>query len=182
MSSASYQTLETPWPDNLDLNNQGVEVPGTRRPGQTGTSGFSRPSSYGSKLTCLQVSTGMVGIFMNEWLVVRSTANLWGVTPGVWGLIKLEDKQVVRTLPDVFNVGLNRSANKPFLGHRPVISKNPLKFADSYVWQTYTQIDQRRRNVGSALHKLFAEGTLGGGELETVGIWSQNRPGMSPCP
>lgn len=25
--------------------------------------------------------------------------------------------------------------------------------------------------------QLFAKGGLGGGELETVGLWSQNRPG-----
>ena len=39
------------------------------------------------------------------------------------------------------------------------------------------QVDERRRNVGSAIHKLFNDGILGGGEMPTVGIWSHNRPG-----
>lgn len=36
------------------------------------------------------------------------------------------------------------------------------------------------RHVGSALFRMFAQGKLGGGDLETVGIWSQNRPGEAP--
>ncbi|KAI5122041.1 hypothetical protein M0805_006026 [Coniferiporia weirii] len=99
-----------------------------------------------------------------------------GLLSGAWGLKALESQSHVRTLLDVFDLGLSLSANDPFLGHRPVISTNPLKFAGHFVWETYSQIDVRRRNLGSALHKLFAEGVLGGGELDTVGIWSQNRP------
>jgi long-chain acyl-CoA synthetase len=45
------------------------------------------------------------------------------------------------------------------------------------MWETYRQVDEHRRNIGSALHKLFSEGKVGGGDLDTVGIWSQNRPG-----
>lgn len=80
-------------------------------------------------------------------------------------------------MADIFDLGLNLSRNDPFLGHRPIISTNPLKFADHYVFETYAQVDEHRKNIGSALHKLFKEGVLGGGEYETVGIWSQNRPG-----
>ena len=65
------------------------------------------------------------------------------------------------------------------LGHRPRISTSPLKFANYYVWQTYGEVDLRRRWIGSALVKLFSSGELGGGEFPTVGVWSQNRPGMS---
>ena len=90
---------------------------------------------------------------------------------------KLESQNHVRTLPDIFEFGLQLSRDKPFLGHRPQISSNPVKFADHYVWATYAQVDERRRDLGSALHHFFAEGVIGGGDLATVGIWSQNRPG-----
>lgn len=40
-------------------------------------------------------------------------------------------------------------------------------------------MDARRRAIGSAIHKLFETGVLGGGDLPTVGIWSMNCPSMS---
>lgn len=89
----------------------------------------------------------------------------------------MSDQPHVRVLPDVFELGLRISTNERYLGHRPLVSKNPLKFADHYVWETYAQVDQRRRNIGSALHKYFTDDLLGGGEMPTVGIWSINRPG-----
>lgn len=82
------------------------------------------------------------------------------------------------TVQDIFQTGLAASRDKPFLGHRPVLSTNPLKFADHYVWETYREVDVRRRAVGSALHGMFASGTLQGGDHDTVGLWSPNRPGM----
>ncbi|THH06751.1 hypothetical protein EW145_g3864 [Phellinidium pouzarii] len=130
-----YSPLRIEWPENVDITKQGVEVPGTRRPGQTGH-------------------------YRN----------------GVWGLTMLESQPYVRTLPDIFELGLKLSKNDPFLGYRPVLSTNPLKYVGHFVWSTYAQVDVRRRNIGSALHKLFTDGVLGGGELDTVGIWSQNRP------
>ncbi|KIL69616.1 hypothetical protein M378DRAFT_1048314 [Amanita muscaria Koide BX008] len=81
-----------------------------------------------------------------------------------------------KTLDEVFDSGLKTGRNQPFLGHRPIVSKNPLRFANAYVWETYGQIDERRRHIGSALHAMFSKGEVGGGEYETVGIWSQNRP------
>lgn len=62
------------------------------------------------------------------------------------------------------------------LGHRPQVSAKPLKFADHYVWESWGSVDDRRRALGSALYSLFKKGELGGGELETVGTWAQNRP------
>lgn len=113
------------------------------------------------------------------WLFASEfpSADVRACSTGVWGLIQLENQNHVRTLPDIFNLGLSLSRDGNFLGHRPVVSTNPLKFADHYVWQSYAQVDERRRNLGSAIHKLFSDGVLGGGELQTVGIWSQNRPG-----
>ncbi|KAA1474866.1 acetyl-CoA synthetase-like protein [Dentipellis sp. KUC8613] len=82
----------------------------------------------------------------------------------------------LRTLPEVFENGLNTARDLSLLGHRPIVSTNPLKFADHYVWQTWAEVDVRRRHIGSAVHQLFQSGKLGGGELPSVGLWSQNRP------
>jgi long-chain acyl-CoA synthetase len=83
----------------------------------------------------------------------------------------------LKTLQECFAAGYAKSADRPFLGHRPVISTNPLTFAKHYVWQTYRQVNERRCILGSGIHKLFQDGTVGGGELPTVGIWSPNIPG-----
>jgi long-chain acyl-CoA synthetase len=77
----------------------------------------------------------------------------------------------------MFLAGLKVGRNRAFLGHRQVVSKNPLRFANEYTWQTYGEVDGRRRHIGSALHSFFARGEVGGGDYDTVGIWSQNRPG-----
>jgi hypothetical protein len=87
-----------------------------------------------------------------------------------------------KTTTEIFDNGLKLRPNAPFLGRRPLVSATPLKFADHYVWETYSQIDKRRRNLGSAIYSLFEQGVLGGGELPTVGIWSPNRPGMYIIP
>ncbi|KAG1749004.1 uncharacterized protein EDB91DRAFT_1111955 [Suillus paluster] len=87
----------------------------------------------------------------------------------------LVDVNALPTLPDIFDNGYNINPDNRLLGHRPVVSTNPLKFG-TYVWQTYRQVDGRRRRIGSALHSLFSHGELQGEDLETVGIWSQNRP------
>ncbi|KAJ6606501.1 long-chain-fatty-acid-CoA ligase [Mycena vulgaris] len=94
---------------------------------------------------------------------------------GLWGLIE-PTKHSIQTLPDIFTSGLSKGKDRPFLGHRPVVSKQPLKYASKFEWLTYGQVDVRRRQLGSALVHLFKTGVLGGGDLETVGIWSINRP------
>ncbi|KIM87577.1 hypothetical protein PILCRDRAFT_815138 [Piloderma croceum F 1598] len=94
---------------------------------------------------------------------------------GVFGYIDDKTPNCVRTLTEVWDNGFEVSRNKRFLGHRPIISTQPLKYGP-YVWETYAEVDLRRRNIGSALCHMFGKGELGGGDLETVGIWSQNRP------
>ena len=91
------------------------------------------------------------------------------------------DTNALPTLPDIFDNGYNINPDCRLLGHRPIVSTNPLKFGP-YVWQTYKQVDARRRSIGSALHSLFSRGELQGEDLETVGIWSQNRPGTPSSP
>ncbi|TFK55189.1 acetyl-CoA synthetase-like protein [Heliocybe sulcata] len=125
---------QIPFPPDLDLKRQSVEVPGTKKPGQTGH-------------------------YRN----------------GYWGLIPVgAEPNRLSTLLDIYNNGYALSKDLPFLGYRPKISEND--FAKQFVWQTYGEVDVRRRAIGSALHALFQKGVLGGGDMETVGIWSQNRP------
>ncbi|KAF9262150.1 long-chain-fatty-acid-CoA ligase [Marasmius fiardii PR-910] len=123
------------FPNDPPFSKQSVEVPGTKRPGQTGH-------------------------YRNA----------------IWGLLSKDSPKTFTTLTQVFDSGLTVGRNQPMLGHRPQISANPLKFANHYVWESWGDVDDRRRAVGSALHLLFNNGELGGGEYETVGIWSQNRP------
>lgn len=85
------------------------------------------------------------------------------------------DVNVLTTLPEVFNNGLALDPDARLLGHRQLLSKTPLKFGP-YIWQTYREVDVRRRRIGSALHRMFSTGELKTTDLETVGIWSQNRP------
>jgi long-chain acyl-CoA synthetase len=85
----------------------------------------------------------------------------------------------ILTLPEMFESGLRQARPKPFLGHRELISTDPVTYASEYTWQTYADVDKRRRAVGSALENLFRTGELAAGQdFETVGIWSINRPGM----
>ena len=54
----------------------------------------------------------------------------------------------------------------------------PLTFAPEYKWETYAEVDTRRRAVGSALTDLFSSDRLvAGPDYHTVGLWSVNRPG-----
>lgn len=124
-------------PSPVPYHAQGVEVPGTKRPGQTGH-------------------------YIN----------------GLFGYLDPNDPSHLNTLPQAFEAGLEYGPDRPCLGHRPLVTKSPLKFADTYVWQSYAEIDVRRRAVGSALEKLFSDGTLdvGTGELQCVGVWAPNCP------
>jgi long-chain acyl-CoA synthetase len=111
-------------------------------------------------------------------LLARTIAGMFTLDClGLFPHVTLDSPHAFKTLTEVFDHAIQRGANEPCLGHRAVLSTKPLKFADHYTWQTYAEVDVRRRNVGSALTVLFQQGVLGGGEMETVGIWSINRPG-----
>lgn len=99
--------------------------------------------------------------------------------PGLWGLLDENTPNRLLTLDQVFDDGLKVGRGRQFLGYRPVVSTDPLKFADRYEWLTWDEVDNRRKYIGSALHSLFQKGEVGGGEYETVGIWAANRPGLS---
>ncbi|KAG8929631.1 hypothetical protein FRC02_005296 [Tulasnella sp. 418] len=127
-----------PYPSNLDYTKQSYEVPGTKRPGQTGhyRDALWAPKHFGT-----------------------------GVLPG-------------KILPDLFESGLAQSRDLPFLGRRVVLQTKPsLVLGNEYVWETYAQVDVRRKMVGSALEYLYRNSKLGPKrEFEVVGIWSINRP------
>ncbi|KAG9025975.1 hypothetical protein FS837_004766, partial [Tulasnella sp. UAMH 9824] len=82
------------------------------------------------------------------------------------------------TLPELFESGLAQANDLPFLGHRAVLTTEPtVTFAPEYTWQTYAEVDKRRRAVGSALESYFKSGKLQkGSDFEAVGIWAVNRP------
>ena len=168
-----------PIPDNVDYERQAFQVPGTKRPGQTGMSPFR---FFSSGLAILKMKT----IFRQ--LIIRMVCHLprfplvfvvlhFIFIVATFGYVDFDTPGSLTTLPEVFDAGYALSKDDTFLGHRPIVSRNPLIYARHYVWQTYAQVDERRRHIGSAIHSLFENGTVGGGELPTVGLWSPNRPG-----
>ncbi|KAI0748011.1 acetyl-CoA synthetase-like protein [Daedaleopsis nitida] len=134
-STTEFAHLPVPLPKDAPYHKQCIEVPGTKRPGQTA---HYRGAGY--------------------------------------PFITLESPKVFTNLVQLFDEGIQRANGGPFLGHRPILSTEPLKYADYHVWQSWPEVDARRRALGSAIHKLFQDGKVGGGELPTVGIWSKNCP------
>lgn len=168
MSLTAEKTL--PYPDVIPYDKQSIPVPGTKRPGQTG------------KLKHVELSASLNTFSLHsplsEWYdSLCKVPTAFDASIGIWGLTDLNTPNALRTLDEIFETGLKAGKDREFLGHRPIISTSPLKFANNFLWQTYSQVDVRRRHVGSALASLFQKGELGGGEYETVGIWSANRPG-----
>ncbi|KAF8332328.1 long-chain-fatty-acid-CoA ligase [Cantharellus anzutake] len=96
----------------------------------------------------------------------------------VWPELITPENQPIQNLQDVFNSGMLHGANNRCLGWRKLISKNPVKFAPTYSWLTFNEVDQRRRYIGSAITQWFQDGKLVKGDqgYEAVGIWSINRP------
>jgi hypothetical protein len=91
----------------------------------------------------------------------------------------LQDPHCFQTTIEVFEQGLQTAGeNTDCIGYRPKVSDEPLQFADHFVWQTYGEVDIRRKNLGSAIQGLFNSGDAPAvGGLETVALWSMNIPG-----
>jgi len=98
----------------------------------------------------------------------------------VYSHITLDDGRTFTDLTQVFDRGLKVAGpNAPYVGYRPTVSTNPLKFADHFVWSTWGEIAKRRLDVGSGVENLFRSGdAVGANGLETVGLWSGNSPGQ----
>ncbi|PVF93682.1 acetyl-CoA synthetase-like protein [Serendipita vermifera] len=89
--------------------------------------------------------------------------------------------QTVTTTYECFEVTREAHPLYHCLGHRPIQSGSPedpssLTFERQYLWLSYGQVAEKRLHIGSAIQTLFNDGTLGGGELPTVGTWTINRP------
>ena len=101
------------------------------------------------------------------------------ITAAIFPQITLDDGRTFTHLAQIFDRGLKVAGpNAPYLGHRPVVSANPLEFADHFAWSTWGEVAKRRLDVGSGIENLFRSGhaTKVNG-LETVGLWSANSPG-----
>lgn len=96
--------------------------------------------------------------------------------------ITLDNGRTFTNLVQVFDRGFKVAGpNAPYIGHRPIVSTNPLKFADHFVWSTWGEVAKRRLDAGSGVENLFRSGdAVKANELETVGLWSANTPGESP--
>jgi len=81
-----------------------------------------------------------------------------------------------KTAYECFEHGLKVNFAGQCLGHRPWSTKEN-DYEKRYVWQTYSEVAQRRTHLGSGLVHL-AETRLGAPEVTgwTVGIWAINRP------
>lgn len=92
----------------------------------------------------------------------------------------MDDGRTFTHLAQIFNRGLKVAGpNAPYIGHRPTVSADPLKFADHFVWLTWGEVAKRRLDVGSGVENLFRSGdAVGANGLETVGLWSANIPGQ----
>lgn len=95
--------------------------------------------------------------------------------------ITLDDGRTFTNLTQLFDRGLKVAGpNAPYIGYRPTVSTNPLKFADRFVWSTWGDVAKRRLDVGSGIENLFRSGdALEANGLGTVGLWSANTPGES---
>ncbi|KAG9025800.1 hypothetical protein FRB95_009774 [Tulasnella sp. JGI-2019a] len=115
-------------------------------------------------MVCLAPGILHEGFLTNSHLISARWTDLKGQYDGL-------------TLPDLFESGLSQSADRPCLGHRELISVEPLKYASEYTWQTYTEVDERRKALGSGIHNLFQSGRLPPGQdFDGIGIWAVNRP------
>ena len=91
----------------------------------------------------------------------------------------MDDGRTFTHLSQIFDRGLKVAGpSAPYIGHRPVVSAEPLKFADHFVWSTWGEVSKRRLDVGSGIEHLFRSGdAVKTNGLETVGVWSGNTPG-----
>lgn len=79
----------------------------------------------------------------------------------------------VRTGHDIFTATAKKYPNKRCLGERPY--NGATKTWGNFVWQTYAQVAERRRNFGVGIVELHKR--LGvTDEKYGVGLWCQNRP------
>jgi long-chain acyl-CoA synthetase len=150
------------WPQQLPYDSQTFQVPDTKSEGQTGVT-----LSY---FHCNCTHDHFLLAHLRNAIIHDLP------TPG-WNPL-----QTVTTTYECFEVTQEAHPLYRCLGHRPIQSGSPedassLTFEREYSWLTYGQVAEKRLHIGSDIQTLFNDGTLGGGELPTVGTWTINRPG-----
>lgn len=78
-----------------------------------------------------------------------------------------------RTAHDVFDASFKKFANRKCLGERQYDAAT--NTWGKYVWQTYAEVGERRRNFGAGIIELHKKIGIAG-DRYGVGIWCQNRP------
>lgn len=79
----------------------------------------------------------------------------------------------ITTAHEFFEQSARRVPNVKCLGHRPYDPKTQ-KWGN-YVWQTYAEVQERRKNLGIGLVALHEQVGISGRQYG-VGLWCQNRP------
>ncbi len=79
----------------------------------------------------------------------------------------------IKTAHEIFEQTAHRVPKNRCLGHRPYDSAT--KTFGPYTWQTYGQVQKRRRDFGSGLRALHEQLGIAGAQYG-VGLWCQNRP------
>ena len=120
-------------------------------------------------MLCLGVAVKRLILLASTFLAHYRNSR-WDDLKGVYEVV---------TLPELFEYGLKGARDKNCLGHRPVASSEPLTFAPEYTWQSYAEVDTRRKAVGSAIEALYRSGRFPiNSDFEGVGVWAVNRPGV----
>ncbi|KAI5367906.1 Putative AMP-dependent synthetase/ligase, AMP-binding, ANL domain-containing protein [Septoria linicola] len=88
------------------------------------------------------------------------------------GVLHTLDNEIT-TAHDFFEQSAKRVPNNKCLGFRPYDSTK--QTWGPYVWQTYAQIQERRKNFGVGLVALHEQVGVNGRQYG-VGLWCQNRP------
>ncbi|KAJ3013260.1 hypothetical protein NUW54_g1642 [Trametes sanguinea] len=171
-------------PPNADYTKQTIALPGTERPGQTREYHVATDrslaamslSKHGLTPPCtldpnMQRSIDTV---RHAVALARDSCRLKPYRDAAqFELVTLDTPGVFTNLLEVWDEGFRRSKGGPFLAHRPVLSKKPLKLANHYEWQTWTEVDARRRAIGSAVHRMQRNTPLHGHESAKKSLTSE---------
>ncbi|ORY97924.1 hypothetical protein BCR43DRAFT_457153 [Syncephalastrum racemosum] len=187
----------------INLDKQTYEVPGSRKPGQTGKSKLFQLepiSLYVSRAPPPPHTPHKIDASMDK--VYKDYVPVWGLRGSENPAQRLlstcllqfcnlcnvgiyrsnQTKQLeesispkVKTMYDLFNHGLKTSRDRPCLGHRPINPKTGER--GPYVWQTFRQVSHRITNFGSGLMNMINH-TLNEPRTKgmPIGIWANNRP------
>ena len=80
----------------------------------------------------------------------------------------------IRTFYDIWQDSVKRFPNNKCLGARPW-NPSTKSWENHFLWETYAEVDQRSKNLGSGIFELHRRIGVPPGN-HGVGIWSQNRP------